>query len=89
MEARQSAHMLAVAGVDIVTFGQYLQPTPKHLAVKEMVTPQKFEHWRKYGEDVIGFRYASMAGLVDLPASVCTCHCSAVLLCMCHCMLCM
>ena len=55
-KARLSAHILAVAGVDIVTFGQYLQPTPKHLAVKEMVTPEKFEHWRKYGEDVIGFR---------------------------------
>ena len=44
------------AGADIVTFGQYLQPTPQHLPVKEMVTPEKFEHWRKYGEDVIGFR---------------------------------
>lgn len=44
------------AGVDILTFGQYLQPTPLHLEVKEYVTPQKFEEWRRYGEDVIGFR---------------------------------
>ena len=44
------------AGVDILTFGQYLQPTPKHLEVTEFVTPEKFEHWRKYGEEVIGFR---------------------------------
>lgn len=43
-------------GVDIVTFGQYLQPTPLHLAVKEFLPPSKFEHWRKFAEDVIGFR---------------------------------
>ena len=46
------------AGVDILTFGQYLQPTPKHLPVTEFVTPDKFEHWRRYGEEVIGFRCA-------------------------------
>jgi len=40
-----------------LTFGQYLQPTPQHLEVTEFVTPEKFEHWRKYGEEVIGFRY--------------------------------
>lgn len=43
-------------GVDILTFGQYLQPTPKHLDVVEFVTPEKFEHWRRYGEEVIEFR---------------------------------
>lgn len=42
--------------MDILTFGQYLQPTPKHLEVMEFVTPEKFEHWRKYGEEVVGFR---------------------------------
>jgi lipoyl synthase len=47
---------LKEAGVDILTFGQYLQPTPQHLSVKDYVTPEKFEHWRKYGEQVIGFR---------------------------------
>lgn len=49
---------LKEAGVDILTFGQYLQPTPQHLAVKEYVTPEKFEHWRRYGEEVVGFRCA-------------------------------
>jgi lipoic acid synthetase len=48
--------LLQAAGVDILTFGQYLQPTPLHLEVTEYVTPEKFEFWRKYGEDVIGFR---------------------------------
>lgn len=33
------------AGVDILTLGQYLQPTPRHLPVAEYVTPEKFEHW--------------------------------------------
>jgi lipoic acid synthetase len=43
-------------GVDIFTLGQYLQPTPNHLDVVEYITPEKFEHWRKYGEEVVGFR---------------------------------
>jgi lipoate synthase len=47
---------LKEAGVDILTFGQYLQPTPQHLTVKDFITPEKFEHWRTYGEQVIGFR---------------------------------
>ena len=33
------------AGVDIMTLGQYLQPTPHHLEVQEFVTPEKFEYW--------------------------------------------
>jgi len=39
---------------DIVTIGQYLQPTEKHLGVKQFVTPETFENWRQYGES-IGF----------------------------------
>lgn len=46
-------------GVDIFTLGQYLQPTPNHLDVVEFVPPEKFEYWRKYGQEVIGFRYAA------------------------------
>jgi lipoic acid synthetase len=43
-------------GVDIFTLGQYLQPTPKHLPVVEMVTPESFEYWRRFGEEEVGFR---------------------------------
>ncbi len=50
------SEMISFAGVDILTLGQYLQPTPLHLSVKEFVTPEKFEYWRKYGEEVIGFK---------------------------------
>jgi lipoic acid synthetase len=37
------------AAVDIVTFGQYLRPTPNHLAVERYVTPQQFEQYRQWG----------------------------------------
>lgn len=39
---------------DIVTLGQYLQPTPKHLPVKDFVTPAQFEAWRVTGQ-TLGF----------------------------------
>lgn len=51
-------------GVDILTLGQYLQPTTRHLPIVEYVTPEKFEHWRRYGEDEIGFRYVASGPLV-------------------------
>jgi lipoic acid synthetase len=34
------------AGVDLVTLGQYLRPTPNHLAVERYVTPEEFQQWR-------------------------------------------
>jgi len=40
---------LKAAGVDIVTFGQYLRPTPNHLAVERYVTPAEFERYRSLG----------------------------------------
>jgi len=52
------------AGVDILTFGQYLQPTSRHLPVTEFVHPDKFEDWRRYGEEVCGFRYVASGPLV-------------------------
>ena len=66
-------------GVDILTFGQYLQPTPLHLTVKQQVTPEKFEFWRKYGEDVVGFRYDSAVLSVNGPVS--DMKCASCLLC--------
>jgi lipoyl synthase len=40
---------LKAAAVDIVTFGQYLRPTPNHLPVERYVTPQEFETYRQWG----------------------------------------
>ena len=37
------------AQVDVVTFGQYLRPTPNHLPVERYVTPQEFELYRQWG----------------------------------------
>eukprot|EP00850_Spirogloea_muscicola_P006965 SM000034S12719 [mRNA] locus=s34:354306:357076:- [translate_table: standard] len=62
-EVRQTMLDLRRAEVDIVTLGQYLQPTPLHLTVKEFVTPEQFKHWQEYGLS-IGFRYVASGPLV-------------------------
>ncbi|KAI5055690.1 hypothetical protein GOP47_0029211 [Adiantum capillus-veneris] len=62
-EIRQTMKDLRAIGVDILTLGQYLQPTPLHLTVKEYVTPEKFNYWKEYGESV-GFRYVASGPLV-------------------------
>jgi lipoyl synthase len=53
-EIRQTMQDLRDAGCDILTIGQYLQPTQKHLGVKDFVTPEQFDRWREFGE-AIGF----------------------------------
>jgi len=53
-EVRQVMQDLRGVDCDIITIGQYLQPSSKHLQVKEFVTPAQFDAWRKYGES-IGF----------------------------------
>jgi lipoic acid synthetase len=53
-EVRQTMQDLRDAGCDILTIGQYLQPTQKHLGVQDFVTPEQFDAWRKFGE-AIGF----------------------------------
>lgn len=62
-ELKQTMADLRAIDVDILTLGQYLQPTPLHLTVKEYVTPEKFEFWKDYGES-IGFRYVASGPLV-------------------------
>ena len=41
--------------VDIVTIGQYLSPGPKHLQVQRFVTPSKFNYFKLFGENELGF----------------------------------
>lgn len=50
-------------GVDIITLGQYLQPTPKHLPVAEFVTPERFEEYKQVGLKM-GFKYVESGPLV-------------------------
>jgi lipoic acid synthetase len=49
--------------VDVVTFGQYLQPTKRHVPVKEYITPEKFEEWQEIAESM-GFTYVASGPLV-------------------------
>lgn len=53
-EIRQVMRDLREADCDILTIGQYLQPTPKHLPVANWVTPAQFEAWQQFGES-LGF----------------------------------
>lgn len=53
-EVRAVMADLRAVDCDILTIGQYLQPTPKHLEVKEFITPAQFKAWRAYGES-LGF----------------------------------
>ncbi|KAL0261620.1 hypothetical protein SLS55_003050 [Diplodia seriata] len=49
--------------VDVVTFGQYMRPTKRHMKVEEYVTPAKFEMWRQRALDM-GFLYCASGPLV-------------------------
>ena len=51
------------AGVEILTIGQYLQPTEKHSAIDRWVTPEEFEHWKKVGLEM-GFGFVESGPLV-------------------------
>jgi lipoyl synthase len=53
-EVRQTMRDLRAVDCDIITIGQYLQPSAKHLTVAGFITPLQFDAWRIYGEE-IGF----------------------------------
>jgi len=63
-EIRTTLRDLRENDVDVVTFGQYLQPSRRHLPVKEYVTPEKFEEWRVVAEEDMGFKYCASGPLV-------------------------
>lgn len=51
-EIREALRDLREANVDIVTFGQYLQPTAHHYPIDRYVTPEEFETYREWGLDM-------------------------------------
>ena len=51
------------AGVNLMTLGQYLQPTKKHLPVYEYITPEQFDRYRQIGMDM-GFDNVESGPLV-------------------------
>ncbi|MGH7545539.1 MAG: lipoyl synthase [Gemmatimonadota bacterium] len=54
---------LREAGVDVLTLGQYLRPSPKHLPIDRYVTPAEFAEWKRWGES-IGFPHVEAGPLV-------------------------
>jgi lipoic acid synthetase len=62
-EVVQSMHDLRNSGVDVITLGQYLQPSKKHLPVVRFVHPDEFAAFREIGYE-LGFDYVESGPLV-------------------------
>ena len=62
-EVLETMQDLVAVGVDILTLGQYLQPTLKHLPVAEFITPEQFNFYKEEGLKM-GFRYVESGPLV-------------------------
>ncbi|AEV98509.1 lipoyl synthase [Niastella koreensis] len=62
-EVMQTMQDLRNSGVDVITLGQYLQPTKKHLPVLRFVHPDEFAEFREFGYN-IGFDYVESGPLV-------------------------
>ncbi|MFH1977982.1 MAG: lipoyl synthase [Candidatus Aenigmatarchaeota archaeon] len=62
-EVIQTMKDLRRIGVDIITFGQYLRPSEKHLPVEEFVKPEQFNYYKKVAE-VMGFLYVASGPFV-------------------------
>lgn len=62
-EVEQVLRDLRSVDCDILTVGQYLQPSPQHVAIDRWVTPEEFAHWKTFGLS-LGFRYIESAPLV-------------------------
>ncbi len=62
-ELEQTFRELRGVGVDVLTLGQYLQPSQYHLRVERFVTPQEFADYQKLAESM-GFLYVASGPLV-------------------------
>ena len=62
-EVLQTMRDLRNADVDVVTIGQYLQPSKKHLPVKQFITPDQFKKYEVFGLEM-GFRHVESSALV-------------------------
>jgi lipoic acid synthetase len=63
-EVYQALSDLREADVDVVTFGQYLQPSRSHLEVTEYVHPDKFDVWERVAEREFDFLYCASGPMV-------------------------
>jgi len=55
---------LAGVGVDILTIGQYLQPSKKHLPIERYYEPAEFQELKRIGLEELGFKWVESAPLV-------------------------
>ena len=62
-EVIQTMHDLKDSNVDVITIGQYLQPSKKHLDVDRFVHPDEFAEYREIGYQ-LGFDYVESGPLV-------------------------
>ena len=62
-EVVETMEDLRNVNVDVLTLGQYLQPTPKHLFVQDFITPEKFHFYKELGLSM-GFKYVESGPLV-------------------------
>ena len=62
-EVVETMHDLREVGVSIMTIGQYLQPSKKHLSVLEFITPDQFDKYKEIGLS-LGFQYVESSPLV-------------------------
>jgi lipoic acid synthetase len=62
-EVFETLRDLRAVNVDVVTIGQYLQPSKKHLAVSSFITPDQFKVYEEYGLS-LGFRHVESGPLV-------------------------
>lgn len=62
-EVLETLQDLRAVGVDLVTLGQYLQPSPKHLEVQEYIEPAVFDAWAEQAKE-LGFLHCASGPLV-------------------------
>jgi lipoic acid synthetase len=62
-EVIETMNDLKAVGLDVLTIGQYLQPTKNHLPVKEFITPDQFKKYETIGLEM-GFMYVESGALV-------------------------
>ncbi|GFZ46720.1 Lipoyl synthase, mitochondrial, partial [Saitozyma sp. JCM 24511] len=62
-EVTEALQRLRESDVDVVTFGQYMRPTKKHMKVDRYVLPEEFAKWKQIAEDM-GFLYVASGPLV-------------------------
>lgn len=63
-DIKQTLRDLRDNNVDVVTFGQYLRPSRRHLSVQRYVSPEEFQHWQTEAESMGCFKYVASGPLV-------------------------